>query len=55
MHPILIDVNKFWNIYITPILSYLRTGIKYLEEYRFSIHQNFMFVAVLCTNEGEYG
>lgn len=36
---------------VTQILSYLRTRIKYFEEYRFSVDQDLMLVAVFCTNE----
>jgi hypothetical protein len=47
--------KRFPTVYatITSVSPHLGTSIKYLKEYRFSVHQDFMLVAVFCTKEGE--
>jgi len=56
MQPSITTAVYFWNVSVamTQILSYLRTRIKYFEEYGFSVDQDLMLVAVFCTNEDEY-
>jgi len=56
MQPSITSAVYFWNVSaaVTQILPYLRTRIKYFEEYRFSVDQDLMLVAVFCTNEDEY-